>query len=376
MTPRCLLCGSDGLRPCFDAPAGSVTSDCRPWPLPPKTTTCARCGHLQKADTGPRLDEIYAGYRLYRLSDGAEQVVFSGGAASPRSAVLAEKIEPWLPPGARRMLDVGCGNGATLRAFHARHPGWELNGFEIDDKTRAAVLAVPGVRGFFAGSPDAIQGSFDLITLVHVFEHVTTPGDLLDRLRARLAPGGLLLLEQPNALESPFDMAIIDHCSHFSPGILAAFAASRGYEVVHVATDWLSKEVAVLLRAGAAGPAWPPPGGAPAEDVRRFHAHAAWLVDVVRDAEARASKAARFGVFGTAIAGTWLGSLLGERVNFFVDDDPRRAGKLHLGRPVLPTSEVDPGATVYLAFPPAIAARLRARLAKESTADWVAPPGA
>jgi hypothetical protein len=48
--------------------------------------------------------------------------------------------------------------------------------------------------------------------------------------------------------------------------------------------------------------------------------------------KARLSPGSRpFGIFGTSIAGTWLYGELGDRTSFFVDEDPARAGKAHLG---------------------------------------------
>jgi hypothetical protein len=51
-------------------------------------------------------------------------------------------------------------------------------------------------------------------------------------------------------------------------------------------------------------------------------------------------------------------------VAFFVDEDPARQGRLHLGRPILAPAQVPPGSTVYLAFVPAISDTIGRRLAK------------
>lgn len=96
-----------------------------------------------------------------------------------------------------RVLDVGCGNGAFL--LRAREMGMRAHGCEPDSAAvatcRALGLDVTQGEVFDAGY-DA--GSFDLITLNHVIEHVTDQPRLLAKLHALLVPGGMLWLALPN----------------------------------------------------------------------------------------------------------------------------------------------------------------------------------
>jgi hypothetical protein len=100
-----------------------------------------------------------------------------------------------------------------------------------------------------------------------------------------------------------------------------------------------------------------------------------WLARVAQHGEEIAQQSNNFCIFGTAIAGTWLGGLLGERVKFFVDEDPLRAGKTHIGHPVLPPNEVPPGSCVYLALTPLVAKQVYERLRKsQPLIRWIMPP--
>lgn len=97
------------------------------------------------------------------------------------------------------VLDVGCGTGAFLAFLAARDPALRREGIELDTaRADAARARDPGAR-IHAG--DALtclceaRGSFDLITLWDVFEHVSAPAALLGALSARLAPGGALYLQ-------------------------------------------------------------------------------------------------------------------------------------------------------------------------------------
>ena len=80
----------------------------------------------------------------------------------------------------------------------------------------------------------------------------------------------------------------------------------------------------------------------------------------------------RIGLFGTSIAGTWLASEAGERVGFFVDEDPARTGRMYLGRPVHAPADVPPGSRVFVGLPPAVAAGICTRLAR-SGVEFIPP---
>jgi len=376
----CLLCESAGLRVCYSSPAtGSVTSDCKPWPKTFDTLLCPKCGHLQKssdADAVKKVNSVYVNYELYHLSSGGEQFIFQPGAEGPktRSGLLLEKLAAHVNLGPRgRMLDIGCGNGATLSAFGRLRPAWALAGFEQSESIRSRILSVPGVTDFWSGSLEAIQGSFDLITLVHVLEHVSRPIPFLAEVRKLLAPDGILLIQVPDVADNPFDMLVADHYSHFSPEILEAFVRPLGFEPVSGVRGWIAKEITLALRHGSPREkAWPT-GEELKRSSARFDRNAEWLRALLAQAE-RHARESRFGVFGTAIAGTWLGAAMGARLAFFVDEDERRVGKEHLGRPVIHPRQLGNGDAVYLAFPPELAARIRERLAPGSPATFIVPP--
>src|SRR5262249_7120392 len=101
------------------------------------------------------------------------------------------------PRGANRLLDVGCGTGATLSVY--RRLGWHTHGIELDPdaaaQCRSRRLNVHRGTVF-----DAQFGAeFDLVLLSHVLEHVREPVAVLRRAAEFLAPGGTILVATPNA---------------------------------------------------------------------------------------------------------------------------------------------------------------------------------
>ena len=68
------------------------------------------------------------------------------------------------------------------------------------------------------------------------------------------------------------------------------------------------------------------------------------------------------GVFGAATVGTCLGGLLGDKLAFFVDEDPQKWGKTYLGKKVIKPIEVDSQTEVYLPLQPEHASKIIKRL--------------
>jgi len=98
-----------------------------------------------------------------------------------------------------RILDVGCGDGRLLRNFQ-QAGRYELHGIELPGRAAERAGRIPGMQLHIgtleaAGLPDAF---FDLVTLVHVFEHLPAPRATLDHLANLMRPGGRLFLAFPN----------------------------------------------------------------------------------------------------------------------------------------------------------------------------------
>jgi SAM-dependent methyltransferase len=98
-----------------------------------------------------------------------------------------------LTPG--RVLDIGCGPGWLLSAID---PAWEKHGVEL---SAAAAEHATQYGEIFVGpfeSADYAPGSFDLIVMYHVIEHLPDPVDAVQRACALLRDGGRLVLGTPD----------------------------------------------------------------------------------------------------------------------------------------------------------------------------------
>jgi SAM-dependent methyltransferase len=354
-----------------------ITSDCRAWPAGGFLGVCDRCGAAQKpadATFVREINDIYASYAIYSQGLGAEQAVFTRNSGLPesRSVRLLELLKSQADlPKTGRMLDVGCGNGATLRAFGSLFDEWTMAGTELNDTYRKEVESIPRTEPLHVCSAESVPGTFDLITMIHVLEHVIEPVDFLRSIRAKLAPGGLLLVEVPHHLHNPFELLIADHRSHFTLATLGMALNMAGYEILVAADDWMPRELFLVARVASQtrdGEVDSPvnPQGARQHVVESLQ----WLKRTASAVRSLAS-AAPIGLFGTSIAGTWICAEVGDGIDFFVDEDPHRIGLHYLGKPIRSPQDVPKGSRVFVGLPSAVAAAVCSRL---GIGTYIPPP--
>jgi SAM-dependent methyltransferase len=102
----------------------------------------------------------------------------------------------------RRVLDVGCGNGAFL--LTAQAAGWEPLGLD-NSPTPRELLAPRGIEVCVADAAEFMRehaARFDLIHMNHCLEHIPAAAETVLAARQALAPGGLLYVEVPNEFDN------------------------------------------------------------------------------------------------------------------------------------------------------------------------------
>jgi SAM-dependent methyltransferase len=349
-------------------------SDCTPVTGEAQIGSCPSCGLLQK-DTGPSwqqlCDRIYGNYQICHQAAGVEQKARApgGGQFMPRSELIARHLarEASLSQNGS-VLDLGCGNGAFLQAMKKYFPGWRLVGSDLNETFRKKILALGPQAAFrTAAELERDDENFEVVSFIHCIEHIASPSDYLKKARRYMKPAGVLLIEVPDAELNPFDLVVADHASHFSKNSLARVTEAAGYEVLACGNAVIDKEITLVARPIPADKHAHPTDQAHAGLARR---NLAWLERTLDQAHALAGKNDAFGIFGTSIAGLWIGSALAKQIRFYVDEDEARIGRDYFGTPILAPSQVPVGATVFVCLEPKLSQAIAARHA-DASRDYV-----
>ncbi len=105
---------------------------------------------------------------------------------------------PRLFPGGR-LLEIGCATGERLALL--RDLGWEVQGVEINRQACDLARSQFGLN-IFCGELEELRlpdASIDAVVMSHVIEHAYDPIAILREANRVLRPGGLVLMETPNA---------------------------------------------------------------------------------------------------------------------------------------------------------------------------------
>lgn len=357
-----------------------VTSDCKPWPAGGHLGVCAACGCVQTLINAHWQDEsgrIYGDYAMYTQASGQDQVIFDtcdGQAAGRSSRIVKEMMNHIATQTPGKLLDVGCGNGAFLRAWSSQVPGWTLFGADLTEKYRSDIERIPSVKAFYTSPVERLRDTFDIMVLIHSLEHIPHPAEFLSTMCHRLEVRGLLLVEVPDYTRNPFDLLVVDHCTHFTSNSLKALLAAAGYEVVLGSSDCVPKELTFLSSKADGTSGLPLPNGAQSIPIETINGHVQWLLSVIESAHTISQKRKPFGLLGTALAGSWLAGILGEAVDFFVDEDPQRTGHPYMGKPIMAPADVALDSSVFIPLPPAIAVNVHSRLSRPGVFYHLPPP--
>jgi len=346
-----------------------ITSDCKPFDKNGSLYVCLECSAVQKLPNKKFLNEIeriYSNYAAYEVADGSEQMVFNVDSQrlENRSDIIIKKlISKKLLPATASALDVGCGHGVTLQAISSHLPDWKLSGYELNSKNEKKIKAIRNFVRLYTGNFDLIPDKFDFISMIHSLEHFLDPASIIVSIKNKLENNGAIFIEVCNVDLNPFDILVADHVMHFSLHSLENLLRKCGIDNVMVETSIISKELSALgkVKCESNHNNFQYSGQ---DTLDKMNANVRNLIAMTAFATDVASKAEGFGIFGTSIAGSWLGAIVADKVDFFVDEDPSRIGKVYMGRPIISPEQIPQRAKVFLALPPSISQNIVKRWAK------------
>lgn len=253
-----------------------------------KTVVCPRCG---LAMTNPRPSDAwleqfyregywstYIGNRFRDLDD-----LFVRDRCLQRATQIVDAVAALLPVPPGSVIDIGAGQGGLLVALRNRFPDATLHGIEPSKEGVAFCRERHDIdvrQARIDDLPVENQPPADLVTLIHVLEHLTDPVDALKNAARMTAPGGRLYVEVPNVMSNRWFGHAFLHIAHlfnFTEQSLLRAGAKAGLKpvkVLHGPSDHWPWAVGVLFEHSDASAA-EEPAPASAAEIRALRQHVA-----------------------------------------------------------------------------------------------------
>ncbi|MBC7807754.1 MAG: class I SAM-dependent methyltransferase [Akkermansiaceae bacterium] len=251
-----------------------------------RAVKCLRCA-TRRLDPRPDAETMAQYYQPETYARAEEEGSEVGKRLDAYAARLAEVSSSSAPVGkVRSALDIGCGDGRFMAALQKR--GWQVTGTETDPAAAKLARRRTDATVFESAMPPTRSEAkaYDLVSLLHVLEHVSDPRETLRDVRERLLPGGELLLVLPNAdsIEaglfgtSWYHLDLPRHLWSFTPASLVRLVETTGFEVTVVRyTPFLFAPQSLLRVFGKANGAIP---GRHVQGIGRSQSGGAWQTRV------------------------------------------------------------------------------------------------
>ncbi len=146
-----------------------------------------------------------------------------------RSNILHEKLSSHMPNGA--ILDYGGGNGKLMHAFMEHGRSCYLADY--------SEVQLPGIQKV-ANDIGDLEGTYSVIVLSHVLEHVAEPGELVAGLHQHLNDDGVLYAEIPIDMLGGLRLEgdPVTHINFFTQDSLASLLNNNGYTIIDGQTEF------------------------------------------------------------------------------------------------------------------------------------------
>lgn len=202
-----------------------------------KYVACAICGVVRQFPY-PNIHEISEYYNNYKTKKSVNSVYLTDAGfqvyKSDKELTFAdlELVGAFV---GKSILDVGCGVGHFLQMMKEEETS-ELHGIDISEE--CINLAIN--HGLNCKCQDflTIDGTYDVITMFHLIEHLLYPRLFIEHSYRMLVPGGLLLIETPaiGTISTAFGadwrfFMPTEHINLFTQNALFRMCANVGFRI-------------------------------------------------------------------------------------------------------------------------------------------------
>lgn len=143
-----------------------------------------------------------------------------------------------------QVLDVGCSYGFYLKAF--KEMGYDVFGIDVSKKSIRFVTEVLQIDAINADFNSYLfkENSFNIVTMIDVVEHFSSPNKIVSKIYQILDKNGVLIIQTPNveSLMSKitgndwFWLLTPEHLFLYSPRSLEILLEKNGFRILEMST--------------------------------------------------------------------------------------------------------------------------------------------
>ncbi|WP_085906790.1 class I SAM-dependent methyltransferase [Kiloniella majae] len=243
-------CGSSSRHTTFtynEPPLGETAFDIGNQSYTRSYECCDYCGHYSSV-TEMDLGFIYDGAYVNQTYGDRMGQIFNRIIALPpeksdnegRAQYLLSQAQNHFNDGQKiSLLDIG--SGLSVFPWRMKKEGWDITALDPDERAARHAKEVVGVKSIAADFLELNAndcGTFDIITLNKVLEHVEKPAEMLEKVQDFLKPNGFVYIELPDVAAAVDGKGreefFIEHHHIFSIASMSIMAEKAGFKVERI----------------------------------------------------------------------------------------------------------------------------------------------
>ena len=299
---------------------------------------CSKCQLLSNfldAEKQRKLNNIFESLEYSEGRITSQTYLTCEGKRVTRSYLQAEILSTYLeslpPPSV--ILDIGCFDGALLRELYKHYPQAQLHGFDVNRHVQSVFPQEKNFH-FLRSELENITLNCDLICLSHSIIYFRHIAQLFSLLKYLLNPNGNIFIQTPNILTNPYSILLGDQYYYFTPTVFRNMFHRIGYDVRFIENSYFPRDLLVIAKP------FNEISQRQDEDDRTIYQCLEHLNQVKQKLDTL-SQQHQIGVLGTTVTAAFVDSVLGDKNDFFAEENTSRIGSQFRGKRVIHPSSLD-----------------------------------
>jgi len=318
-----------------------VSSDIKKVNFKSKFYICSNCLIVQKDINKTfikNINLIYKNYEGFNKFKDIDQKKISNGIANNRCQIIYERLIKKIIKNKNIVLDYGSSNGAMIEPLLSDKKNILIEACDIKNNLSSKITKNKKFKKFnfsknFLSSQNKLIKKYDLITLIHVFEHLLDPLNDLKKLSKKLNKNGKIFIQIPNFYQNPYDLIVYDHTAHYTRESILNIANLAGMNVDKIYTNIIDCEFSIILsnkNFNNKKSKYLNNNNSFKLIISNYDKSLSWLNNQIK----KLTFIKSFNILGSSIAATWIHSyFISKKINFY-EEDINKKNKIHLNKKI------------------------------------------